>query len=86
MMAVISTIVRMVAGNHSVSHQLVMHRDSSDWGPRVHIAPQDSYGEMSTEPVWMSRVSSGSALYSLRVSILQEYLTGHVETGLKEVG
>lgn len=84
MMAVISTIVHMVAGNHSVSHQLVMDRDSSDWGPRVHIAPQDSYGEMSTEPV--SRVSSGSALYSLRVFILQEYLTGHVETGLKEVG
>lgn len=81
MMSVISTIVHMVAGNHSVSHQLVMHRD-----PSVHIAPQDSYGEMSTEPVWMSRVSSGSALYSFRVSILQEYLTGHVETGLKEVG
>lgn len=69
-----------------MSHQLVMHRDPSDGGPRVHVAPQDSYGEMSTEPVWMSRVSSGSALYSFRVSILQEYLTGHVETGLKEVG
>lgn len=82
MMAVISTIVHMVAGNHSVSHQLVMHRDSSDWGP----GSPGFYGEMSTEPVWMSRVSSGSALYSLRVFILQEYLTGHVETGLKEVG
>lgn len=69
-----------------MSHQLVMHRDSSDWGPRVHLAPQDFYGETSTKPVWMSRVSSGSAVCSLRVSILQEYLTGHVETGLKEVG